>query len=147
MFRAACACHRLKTDKLSGLRLPYTGNGTRCAICLRVPLAIFTDHGKKWGWPFLEALGLLGFHGSHSMSPRTKSHTKIWVWLKINKEGLRRFCSIFPLTRVPFWYRFFEPQPYVFRSQGSLYLVEMAVLQSPPFCRPPSCQDQAICGL
>ena len=24
---------------------------------------------------------------------------------------LRRFWSTFPLTRVPFWYRFFEPQP------------------------------------
>ena len=36
----------------------------------------------------------------------------IWVWLKINQQGLRRFWSIFPLTRVPFWYRFFEPQPF-----------------------------------
>ena len=36
----------------------------------------------------------------------------IWVWLKIKQEGLRRFWSMFPLTRVPFWYRFFEPQPY-----------------------------------
>ena len=34
----------------------------------------------------------------------------IWVWLKIKQEGLRRFWSMFPLTRVPFWYRFFEPQ-------------------------------------
>ena len=31
--------------------------------------------------------------------------------LKIKPEGLRRFWSVFPLTRVPFWYRFFEPQP------------------------------------
>ena len=34
-----------------------------------------------------------------------------WLWLKIQQEGLRRFWSMFPLTRVPFWYRFFEPQP------------------------------------
>ena len=33
------------------------------------------------------------------------------VWLKIKQEGLRRFGSMFPLARVPFWYRFFEPQP------------------------------------
>ena len=33
-----------------------------------------------------------------------------WVWLKIKQEGLRRLWSMFPLTRVPFWYRFFEPQ-------------------------------------
>ena len=26
-----------------------------------------------------------------------------WVWLKIKQEGLRRFWSMFPLTRVPVW--------------------------------------------
>ena len=36
-----------------------------------------------------------------------------WVWLKIKQEGLRRCWSMFPRTRVPFWYRFFEPQPSV----------------------------------
>ena len=36
--------------------------------------------------------------------------TVICVWLKIKQQGLRRFWSMFPLTRVPFWYRFFEPQ-------------------------------------
>ena len=36
----------------------------------------------------------------------------IWVLLRIKQEGLRRFWSVFPLTRVPLWYRFFEPQPY-----------------------------------
>ena len=29
----------------------------------------------------------------------------------LNRRGLHRFWSMFPLTRVPFWYRFFEPQP------------------------------------
>ena len=33
-----------------------------------------------------------------------------WVWLKIKQEGLRRFWSMFPLTRVPFWYCFFFPR-------------------------------------
>ena len=33
------------------------------------------------------------------------------LWLKIKQEGLRRCWSMFPLTRVPFWYRFLEPQP------------------------------------
>ena len=41
-----------------------------------------------------------------------------WVWLKIKQEGLRRFWSMFPLTRVAFWYRFFEPQPNRFRGVG-----------------------------
>ena len=38
----------------------------------------------------------------------------IWLWLKIKELGLRRCWSMFPLTRVPFWYRFFEPQLFVF---------------------------------
>ena len=39
-----------------------------------------------------------------------------WVWLKIKQEGLRRFWSMFPPTRVPFWYRFFEPPPFKSRN-------------------------------
>ena len=27
----------------------------------------------------------------------------IWLWLKTKQEGLRRFGSMFPRTRVPFW--------------------------------------------
>ena len=34
-----------------------------------------------------------------------------WVWLKIKQQGLRRCWPMFPLTRVPFWYRLFEPPP------------------------------------
>ena len=34
-----------------------------------------------------------------------------WQRLKIKEPGLRRFWSIFPLTRVPLWCRFFEPYP------------------------------------
>ena len=34
-----------------------------------------------------------------------------WVWLKIIQQGLRRFWSMCPLTSVPVWYWFFEPQP------------------------------------
>ena len=30
---------------------------------------------------------------------------------QIKQEGLRRFWSMCPLARVPFWYRSFEPQP------------------------------------
>ena len=37
---------------------------------------------------------------------------KIWVWLKTQQEGLRRFWSMFPLTRGSFWYRLLEPRPY-----------------------------------
>ena len=32
---------------------------------------------------------------------------------KMAVAQLRRFWSMFPLTRVPFWYRFFEPYPNV----------------------------------
>ena len=34
------------------------------------------------------------------------------VWLKNKQEASRRFWSMLPLTRVPFWYRFFEPRPF-----------------------------------
>ena len=33
-----------------------------------------------------------------------------WVWLKIQQEG--QTAGMFPLIRVPFWYRFVEPQPF-----------------------------------
>ena len=39
------------------------------------------------------------------------------VWLKIKQEGLRRFWSMLPLTRVPFWYRLFEPQPQLYTTR------------------------------
>ena len=42
----------------------------------------------------------------------------MWVWLKIKQEGLRRFWSMFPLNRVPFWCRFFEPQPCAAHFKG-----------------------------
>ena len=41
------------------------------------------------------------------------------VWLKIKEEGLRRFRSMLPLTRVPFWCRFLEPPPRSWRSPSS----------------------------
>ena len=47
----------------------------------------------------------------HRCFPCPKQSTAIWVGLKIDQEELRRFWSMFPLTRVPFWYRLFEPQP------------------------------------
>ena len=31
---------------------------------------------------------------------------------KLDGGGVRRLWSMFPLARVPFWYRFFEPQPF-----------------------------------
>ena len=37
----------------------------------------------------------------------------VWVWLKIKELGLRGFWSLVPYTKVPFWYHFFEPQPYL----------------------------------
>ena len=61
------------------------------------------------------------------MAVRPRGHrNKLWMtillrlpsgmWLRINQEGLRRFGSMFPLTRGPFWYRSFHPQPVVARS-------------------------------
>ena len=33
------------------------------------------------------------------------------VWLTMKQGANRRFWAMFPLTRVPVWYRFVEPQP------------------------------------
>ena len=38
--------------------------------------------------------------------------TILVAWLKIQQEGLRRLWSMFPLARVPLWYRLFGPQPH-----------------------------------
>ena len=59
------------------------------------------------------------FLGARKPTLRARTHLRhkeflyIWVWLTINQERLRRFWSMCPLTRVPFWYRFVEPQPFV----------------------------------
>ena len=41
-----------------------------------------------------------------------------WLWLEIKQEGLRRFSSMFPLTRIRFFLSilvpFLLPQPHVF---------------------------------
>ena len=50
---------------------------------------------------------------SFSQEPRlTSMKGNRFGWLKIKQEGLRRCWSMFPLTRVPCWYRFFEPLPF-----------------------------------
>ena len=43
----------------------------------------------------------------------------IWVWLKIKDLGLRGFLSLVPFTKVPFWYQFLEPQPYLYFPEAS----------------------------
>ena len=63
-------------------------------------------------WPFSEANSRL-FHPAPNLAAVGWDLEPLtcWVWLKIKEEGLRRFWSMFPLTRVPFRYRFFEPPP------------------------------------
>ena len=43
------------------------------------------------------------------------SHAEVAVGQNSPGGANRRFWSMFPLTRVPFWYRLFEPQPSVFQ--------------------------------
>ena len=60
----------------------------------------------------------------------------IWVWLKIKQEGLRRFWSMFPFTRVPFWVPIFDPQPYVYARPCLTALVEACSPLAPaPLCQ------------
>ena len=47
------------------------------------------------------------------------------VWLKIKSPGDRRFDSLVPFARVPFWMPIFDPQP----SEGvGLYLFVVLLL-------------------
>ena len=46
-------------------------------------------------------------------------NTYTLVWRKTKQEGLRRCGSMFSLTRAPFWYQFFEPQPLIYFYTGS----------------------------
>ena len=75
---------------------------------------------RTWGWLVLvtcsqHCSALTSFVGrSPGQHPfRGRATAFMWVWLKTKQEGLRRCWSMFLLARVPFWYRFFEPQPCV----------------------------------
>ena len=48
---------------------------------------------------------------ANSWSPVPIQQAYFLQWLKIKELGLRRCWSMFPLARVPFWCRFFEPYP------------------------------------
>ena len=64
--------------------------------------------------------------GSHGLT--TTLHYYTMAWLKMKQEGLRRFWSMFLLTWVPFWYRFFEPQPHVTVSGSGIDRVSFSSL-------------------
>ena len=53
-----------------------------------------------------------------AMVVKLNGATQKWAWLKIQRsEGQAAgFGSMFPLARVPFWYRFCEPQPSDWRT-------------------------------
>ena len=52
-------------------------------------------------------------HSKPPISWREADGVVKWVWLRIKQLGLRRFWSLFPYTKVPFWISiFFQPQPY-----------------------------------
>ena len=53
------------------------------------------------GWFPIEIHCQLGTRYSGSL--RNLVSRFIWLWLKIQQEGIRRFWSMFPLARVPFW--------------------------------------------
>ena len=70
------------------------------------------------------------------------THTHMGV-AQIQQERLRRFWPLFPLTRVPFWYQFFEPQPY----EESFRLRRFCPPAPPPLgCSPRGCCAPAGSG-
>ena len=50
----------------------------------------------------------------NQLRPQKSGIFVIWEWPKMKQERLRRLWSRFPLARVPFWYRFCEPQPCIY---------------------------------
>ena len=49
-------------------------------------------------------------------------YTPFMVWVKTKPTGDGRFWSLVPFTKVPIWYRFFEPQPFrgcIFQALGA----------------------------
>ena len=58
-------------------------------------------------------LGILGLLDVQKRSVPISVLFAIWVWRKIKQLGLRRFWSLVPFAKVPFWYRVFEPQPFI----------------------------------
>ena len=46
-----------------------------------------------------------------------------WVWLKFKQEGFRRFWSIFPLTRVPFWNSVFLRHSHMEQSEFKIWFL------------------------
>ena len=61
-----------------------------------------------------------------------------WVWVKMKPPGDRRFWSMFPLTRVPFWVYIFDPPPTGLGNLNKRYLEGASgismLLQSPCWC-------------
>ena len=63
-----------------------------------------------WGVTYGSILGWMNIHLPPILM-FTRDSTAIWVWVKIKPPGDRRFWSMFPLTRVPFWVQIFDPPP------------------------------------
>ena len=83
---------------------------TQMKLDLGEPSAAFGEGGNPYDGhkpgPFCHLLHL-GYWFSGSLV------ATYWVWLKVKQPGLRRFWSMFPLTRAPFWYRFLSLSAHV----------------------------------
>ena len=75
----------------------------------------------------------LGSQGVRHASPFAAEHFKhksmlkpvrkdwfvlVWVWVKTRSPGDRRFSSLFPFTRVPFWVPILDPHPMAMLGQN-----------------------------
>ena len=90
MFPAFSSCSELKRDDR---RKPFTSAGSALLQCS------FVDVGNQAGTIQLQQC----------------EETRMWV--EIKPSGDRKYWSMFPLTRVPFWVPIFHPQPHGFAAK------------------------------
>ena len=87
---------------------PAAAVGVLLHLCLSYQLGA----GKLFLAPFVRKLATPLQRNPLLRGRRTIFHKRwqkdppVWVWLKMKQGRLLRFWSMFPLTRVPIWYRF-----------------------------------------
>ena len=83
---------------------------TRVALPKQYPLTQMTE--RKSARVLCTSLPTLHLVAVEMDGPLWMLCPRNWVWVKIKPTFMdRRFWSMFPFTRIPFWVHIFDPQP------------------------------------